>query len=122
MLTNFLPYYILVGNEEGRRTGAGNSNNFNTDAMNGINLMNVFQRAAGWCEVVYLVKCLTREQKTLSGYVIFRIRNGERRNSISIRVVPRKLMPSSLSLRRRLFLNKLGKCGSCSVQFLRTLI
>ena len=34
--------------------------------------MQVFQRAAGWCEAVYGVKCLTREQKTLSGYVIFR--------------------------------------------------
>ena len=40
--------------------------------MNGINLIKVFQRAAGWCEAVYGVKCLTREQKTLSGYVIFR--------------------------------------------------
>lgn len=39
--------------------------------MNGISLMQVFQRAAGWCEAVYGVKCLTREQKTLSGYVIF---------------------------------------------------
>ena len=44
----------------------------NKDAMNGINLMKIFQRAAGWCEAVYGVKCLTREQKTLSGYVIFR--------------------------------------------------
>ena len=43
----------------------------NKDAMNGISLMQVFQRAAGWCEAVYWVKCLTREQKTLSGYVIF---------------------------------------------------
>ena len=40
--------------------------------MNGISLMKVFQRAAGWCEAVYVIKCLTREQKTLSGYVIFR--------------------------------------------------
>lgn len=89
--------------------------------MNGISLMKIFQRAVGWCKTVYLVKCLTREQTTLSGYVIFRktmqgkackqkqgkpadgFRNGDSRNSISIRVVPRKLMPSSLSLRRRLF-------------------
>ena len=60
----------------------------NKDAMNGINLMKVFQRAAGWCEAVYGVKCLTREQKTLSGYVIFLMERPSR-NSIPIRVVPR---------------------------------
>ena len=49
-----------------------NSGQLNKDAMNGISLMQVFQRAAGWCEAVYGVKCLTREQKPLSGYVIFR--------------------------------------------------
>ena len=85
----------------------------NTDAMNGISLTKIFQRAVGWCKTVYGVKCLAREHQTLSGYVIFQASvdpaSGERtwdgmsRNSIPIRVVPRKLMPSSLSLRRRLF-------------------
>ena len=85
----------------------------NTDAVNGISLTKVFQRAVGWCKTVYRVKCLAREHRTLSGYVIFqasvdpasgeRTWNGMNRNSIPIRVVPRKLMPSSLSLRRRLF-------------------
>ncbi len=48
--------------------------------MNGINLMKVFQRAVGWCKTVYGFKCLTREQKPLSGHVIFRTRteSGER--------------------------------------------
>lgn len=40
--------------------------------MNGINLMKIFQRAVGWCKTVYGFKCLTREQKPLSGHVIFR--------------------------------------------------
>ena len=85
----------------------------NTDAMNGISLTKIFQRAVGWCKTVYGVKCLAREHQTLSGYVIFQASvdpaSGERtwdgmsRNSIPIRVVPRKPMPSSLSLRRRLF-------------------
>ena len=84
-----------------------NSGQLNKDAMNGISLMQVFQRTAGWCEAVYGVKCLTREQKPLSGYVIFRAKGRQRsagfretasgRNSIPIRVVPRKLTPSSLS-------------------------
>lgn len=72
MLTKFLPYYILIGNEEVGCINAEDFNNINTDAMNGINLMKIFQRAAGWWKAVYLIKCLTREQKTLSGYVIFR--------------------------------------------------
>lgn len=42
--------------------------------MNGINLMKIFQRAVGWCKTVYGFKCLTREQKPLSGHVIFRTR------------------------------------------------
>lgn len=74
--------------------------------MNGINLMKIFQRAVGWCKTVYGFKCLTREQKPLSGHVIFQTRtesgidrNGKSRNSMSIRVVPRKFKPSSLSLR-----------------------
>lgn len=85
----------------------------NTDAVNGISLTKIFQRAVGWCKTVYGVKCLAREHQTLSGYVIFqasvdpasgeRTWNGMNRNSIPIRVVPRTLMPSSLSLRRRLF-------------------
>lgn len=85
----------------------------NTDAMNGISLTKIFQRAVGGCKTVYGVKCLAREHQTLSGYVIFQASvdpaSGERtwdgmsRNSIPIRVVPRKPMPSSLSLRRRLF-------------------
>ena len=72
--------------------------------MNGINLMKIFQRAVGWCKTVYGFKCLAREQKPLSGHVIFRSRtasngidrNGKSRNSMSIRVVPRKFKPSSL--------------------------
>ena len=86
----------------------------NTDAMNGISLTKIFQRAVGWCKTVYGVEGLAREHQTLKWVCDFsskrgpgkrrqRTCDGMSRNSIPIRVVPRKLMPSSLSLRRRLF-------------------
>lgn len=44
-------------------------------------------------------------------------RDGGSRNSISIRVVPRKLMPSSLSLRRRLVFFLSCKTATGGVDF-----
>ena len=77
---------------------SANSGQLNKDAMNGISLMQVFQRAAGWCEAVYGVKCLTREQKTLSGYVVFLNRNGKTEKHTN-KSGTAQAMPSSLSLR-----------------------
>lgn len=77
--------------------------------MNGINLIKVFQRAAGRCEAVYGVKCLTREQKTLSGYVIFLMERRKSKQHIN-KSGTAQATPSSLSLRWRLiFLSDMNR-------------